>query len=523
MTNLARSPEAACLWPVSKTVSLLLCIAGLFAGSYLDGAWAREARVVLLHTSDVDGHLTPLRQRELPEHLGGLLKAAAVIEEIRREGVPTVLVDLGGLLSGSVESALTDGLLPARAAAWLRYEVRLPDPADWQSMPGWDPAMGRLLLSNAESIPRPLRLAEAVVTQHIVELDGLRIGFLGIQEMPLLTVPGLALMHGDAAERLLSARLQALRAESPQLLVLLLRTGPDAGHVRERARHWARRFPEFDVILGGGDGEAVRNAEWGRTLFSQAGRQGRWVGRVDLVYDTVRRERTTAAADLIEIGPEVEEQRDLRRLLGRELAEVARESDRVIGTNERALAGASRWPGQSGAQRLICEAIAKGVGAEVVLLEKQARAALAAGPVRVRDVFRLLPKASRLVTLELTPAELRSLLEENSALLGTPGFLGIHGMTYQYTASAETGSRINDLRFDDGSRPHGRRRLRVALHTHMLEQQGEARNVLRHLAALPETRWTDHDLDSRRLLLDYIEKHGPIEVNARAGLIVSDE
>ncbi len=492
---------------------VLLCVAPRSA--------AREARLVLLHTADVEGHLRALRRREVREHSGGLLKAAAVIDDIRREGPPTLLVDLGGLLSGSLEAELTGGTLPARAAAWLQYDIRLPDPLELRSertaLRG--SLLGPVLLSNAEALPNQLQLSGTVVTHHLAEIDGIRVGFLGLYEVPLPAASGIRLAEKEAAERLMTARLQELRAGSPHFLVLLLRSGPEPGRVRERARHLAGRFPEFDLILGGGDGEAVRSAAWGRTLFSQAGRHARWVGRVDLGYDTVRRERTVARADLVEVGMDQEEQRELNRLLGRDLAGIALDSERIIGANVRVLEGTSRWPGQSGVQRLISEAIAGELEADVVLMEKQARAALGAGPIRVRDVFRLLPRASRLATVELNPAELRDILEENAALLGTDSFLGIFGMTYRHLPGNPVGSTIDDLQLPDGARPHGRRRLRVALHAHILEEDEEVRAVLRDVSARPTSRLTLHPLDSRRLLLDYIERVEEIDLRPQPGLL----
>lgn len=525
MISRARSPDPPRIRPArfssARRVAVwfhgVLIGGGLLLAMAPGASWGREVRVTLLHTADVRGHVLALPLREQKELLGGLLKDASLISEARQEEHPVLLVDLGQLVTGSAEAELSDRSLPSRAAGWLRYDARLPDSADWTSVPERVLGLGPLVVSNVREAPPRLEAEGALTPYRVLEVDGIRIGLLGLVEDSASLPPGVTLAVGSDADAMLYERLQQLRAASPQMVVLLLRAAGKEGQCMERARGLARRFPELDVILGGGDGEVVRSASWDGVVFSQAGRQGRWVGRVDFTYDTVRRERTHLQAGLLEAGADVEEHGELRRWLGRELASVAWELDRILCSNLRALDGTSDWPGQSGVQRLVSEAIAAGTDAEIVLLEKQAAAGLAAGPVRVRDVFRMLPEARGLVTLEVTAAELREVLEENAALLAEENFLGIHGVTYVFDPSAPVGERIQNLRLADGERPHGRKRFRLAVHDHLLGTES-GRDRLRAVAAHPECRIRREARSARRLLLDYLGKADSLDLRPLPGL-----
>lgn len=177
-------------------------------------------------------------------------------------------------------------------------------------------------------------------------------------------------------------------------------------------------------------------------------------------------------------------------------------------------------PGQSPVQQLIAAAIAKAVKADVVLHGLLTEESLAAGPIRRRDAWRLVPYENRIGVVSLTPQELREILEENAEQSGTIHFLGALGLSYDLRPGAPRGERIRHLALADGSRPHPRKRLRVALNSYSLASGGGRFPALRRIAERPTSRLRMTNIDTRSALVDYVRKRSPVCVGEGAGVRV---
>jgi 2',3'-cyclic-nucleotide 2'-phosphodiesterase (5'-nucleotidase family) len=282
-----------------------------------------------------------------------------------------------------------------------------------------------------------------------------------------------------------------------------------------------RRYQDLDVVLGGGSGRVTRSARVGRVLYAEAGREARWLGRVDLVYDTVRGELLRAGADVLEIGPDLPVHRPLRAALGSSLGRVQRELDRSIGASARRVGARSATPGQSGTQELIGRVLAGALDAEVVLQSGAGLGGLPAGTVRYRDIIRAIPDWTHAARMAIPAVELREILRENMARVGEPDFLGIHGAQYAWCAEEE-GGEVRDLVLGDGTRPHGRRRLAVVFHPELLSAAAPGREALRSIAHAPASRLETQAIDLRSLVAEYVAKHGLTDVRPGQGFTTTD-
>jgi 2',3'-cyclic-nucleotide 2'-phosphodiesterase (5'-nucleotidase family) len=327
---------------------------------------------------------------------------------------------------------------------------------------------------------------------RICRVDGVWVALVGLSAK--------AADHPGRALEALADTLRQVRAKGAHLTVLLAHLAPGAGADEDGQgllEQAVARHPEIDVVLGGGSGSVTRAADMGPALFTQAGREARWLGRVDLVYDTVAGACVSRASTVLDVGPDVPVHAGLRQGLGPSLGRVEQVLDRVVGTCGRRLAASSPMPGQSGTQELVARTLAGAAGADVVLIGNAGLGGLAKGPVQYRDILRAIPDLRQVACMAVTPGELRAVLEENMALRDREAFLGIHGARYEWVTAEGSSGRVEALTLADASRPHGRRRLRVAFDASLLSPELANRDRLRRTAAAPTSRLEILEVDLR--------------------------
>ena len=485
---------------------------------------AREVPLVILHTADVGGHVFSLPYREHRDHQGGLLRCATLVDRLRQSEPHVLLVDCGGLIHGSPESLLSHGRLPIQLARAMRYDARVPAVSEFRAGPA--------MVSDLEQVSRIPMLAanlrhdpalHTALPNHArwvtKELGGVRVVITGVASLP--DPVGDDAWIPAASRKSVSEGLQEVLREvrplRPDILVLLAH---DAGPVDDELygsplRRTLREFPEFDVVLlGGGSRQVVRGAREAGRVVAQAGSRARWLGRVDILYDTVNRRILSMASDVIDIGPDIPESVDRIRERGADLGRIRRELAAIVGHADRDIGGSSSWPGQSPMQELLSRAIRRETQADVVLLRKSYRGMLSVGEIQYSDVLRAVPNIDRLAHFRIPAADLRRVLTENADRIASPEFLGAHGIRYTYLADAVDANTIRDLVLEDGRKPHGRRRLHIVCDASVLSPSRSGRDELRRIAYEPTSRLMLTDIDTYKTVIDYIRAHDPIDIRA---------
>jgi hypothetical protein len=209
--------------------------------------------------------------------------------------------------------------------------------------------------------------------------------------------------------------------------------------------------------------------------------------------------------------------------LGSELGRAAFALEERLGDAAVRLDGSSTRPGQSDILRLVALSLCRPQDGEILLMGREDGGYLAAGPIRLLDVYRAVPGIRQWARLHLLPAELREVLAENAVHLDSPGFLGIEGASYRMARSADGAVAIEELVLEDGRRPHGRGRLPVLCPAALLNPAQAGRDVLRRLAAGPRVQLERVDIDTREQVADYVRRHTPLHVRASRGVLVTTE
>jgi len=479
---------------------------------------AREVKLVILNTTDVHGHILPADDAE-GHSVGGLLRDASAIQEIRSQEKNVILVDCGDLIQGTAESWLTRGEIMLRALKWLHYDAWVVGnhDLDWGVQ-----TLARL----QEHCPCPLLAGNILGTSSsnslsglkpfvIKEIDGVRVAIIG------LTTPGVPLwlrpdylgdLRFEKSKDALARIMRSVRAEQPDVIILLAHQGyePMVDDTANEIHEIARWFPEVDVILGGHLHKALPSVRLNGVLYSQAGCYGNWLGRIDITVDTEQKRVVNKTATLIEIGDRYPICRELQGLLKDDLEKSKKYLAEEVGSASQTLTSTLTLPAQSGVQQLICRAIQESTKAEVVLHGILAEATLDSGPLRRRDIWRIVPYENRIGVASLTMQEIKDILEENFQQVGSVHFLGVYGLSYELHPNAARGQRIQNLALADGSRPKPDERLRVAASSYVLASGGGRFAVFRKLAEQPEAQLLMTDVDTRSAVTDYVRKHSPL-------------
>ncbi len=408
---------------------------------------------------------------------GGLARVATVRQRLADQG-PILFVLAGDVLSPSLLSKYYSGrqMVEALNAAKLNYatfgnhEFELP-------LDTLEARIGesdfRWLSSNcgkADGTP----LAK-VLAWDTVRVSGQKVGIFG------LTLQGAyrkayRCTDPDSAAAL---AIDTLVAQGAVLVVALTHQTIEAD------RDLLSREPRLDLILGGHEHEAHDSVVSGRHVLKADansrtaqfvtlwGGKGKWSQAVGIVRMDNRLPDDTVVAAVVarwddslhaKLGPE--------RVIGR--TSVPIDARDAVGRQQESLLG-----------DLVTDAMRTGTGADAAILN--------AGTLRLDDVIRpgplsnyqlesifLFPDETRVLTVPLTGARLRAILEHGVAdsSLGKGGFLQVSGLSFRYNPAAPSGSRIQgEVRRSGGGQVRPGDTLRVAVPVYPACEGGDGYSI----------------------------------------------
>lgn len=487
-------------------------------------AEARRIEIRVLHTTDLHGFLMPTRDYDGHENVGGLLRCATLMRQLRAERNNVLLLDCGDLYQGSVESFLTGGRVMTRALDALGYDAWTMGnhEFDWglakviqrQSEPA-----AAVLAANIGTLtggPSPLRKIRPYI---IKEFEGVRVAVVGLTTagIPTWSLPD---QLGDLEFRrsvdALKDIMPEVRAANPDIIILTAHQGyREYGDDRANELNAvATNFPEIDLIIGGHTHKPVERIPMGHAVYTQAGYHGNWLGCVDLAFDTVERKLVAVEPKVHLIGDQYGFDPELASLFKPELEKAERYRQEKVGSARELITSKLDAQGTSPVQMLFCRAIAKAAKAQVVIHGILTETDLKEGDILMRDVWDVVPYENRIGLMQLTAAEITEILNENLARPSAIQFMGVLGLKYETVLSAGGKRVVSKLTLPDGSSLHPRKRVSVAVNSYVLASGGERFPKLREISQRPEVRTKVLDLDTRTCVAQYIRKHSPLTAQA---------
>jgi 2',3'-cyclic-nucleotide 2'-phosphodiesterase (5'-nucleotidase family) len=492
-----------------STTILLLALAAALGGCRRPASAPPPLALAILHTNDHHGHAW--RSDGAGRTWGSLAARAALIARVRAEvegqGGRVLLLDAGDIHTGSFCSdalgAAPDvaayGRIGYRAVALGNHELDLPFDR---------------LRAQAAGLPFPLLAANVVRRADgqpafgdvaSWDFDGAKVTALGLApaDTPEISTRGNdpRLRFLDPAE-VAAARVPALRAQARVLVGLW--------HLPEAvSESILRRVPGVDVVVSGHDHRALREPHFvGTTPLVEAGDNGRFLGRIDLVAPA-RGPVSVRAARLYQIGGELPEDPALAQELAAARGQCG--GSAVVGHSAAELqrfvpvAG----PGSSTAiANLVADAFRAATGAQVAFINRGGiRTDLPEGVVTREKVHDILPFEDTLVIFDASGAELVELATEIARRLPQgPGLLYPSGMEIVARPGARPEVRV-------GGRPvPPRARVTIAV-SDFIARGGDGFRIFGRLKRL-----RDVPTSPEEALLAYLKQHDPLRPALEARL-----
>ena len=268
-------------------------------------------------------------------------------------------------------------------------------------------------------------------------------------------------------------------------------------------------FPEVAVFIAGHTHQEIPSRLTNGVLFTQADHFGIHVGRVDLLFD-----RNSKKLLHREANCELMDKRFRfdHVILSRSKSQLA-DSDvalaQPIGELAETLRGRSRPGMASDVERLIGAAIMEALWERRVPVDGVMHGTfddkpdLLAGPQTVNDIWNMIPYENYIVTAQLLPEEIKTIMEEVFTSHEKRNLLGFEVKTEGRSYNC----RIVSMTLAD-RRPLDRgKKYVVAFNSFDSRSGGHRFMKLRALLETPAVNSTLHPIQTRDALIDYFQRH----------------
>jgi 5'-nucleotidase / UDP-sugar diphosphatase len=483
-------------------------------------------QISILHTTDLHGHILPTTDYQGNADLGGFARCVTQIRRWRRQNRNSILIDIGDVYQGTDVSLRTNGALMIDLFNHLKYDAWIVGnhEFDW----GVEPFMNALAKSKMPVLAanmsmegkRSGEISEqpfATIQPSILkEIDGIKIAIIGV------TTPGMPFwfrpefIHGFDFEYSVEPVRRAIRtAKSDGADAIVL-----AGHMGLKPRTGGddfannivaltAEFPGVPAFIAGHTHQTIPSRLTNGVLLTQSDHFGIHVGRLDLTFDRASKKMLRREARCELMNNRVPIDHVVVSRAKPHLDESAAALAQPIGTLAETFHVRGRPGEPSDVEALFGAAILealreRGTTADGTLHgvfdEKND---LVAGPKTISDIWRLIPFENSLVTAELTPEEIKTVMEEVYASREPRNLLGFE----IETEGIGSERRITAMRLADRRTLERDKRYSIAFNTFDSRSGGHRFMKLRALLETPATHCTFHPVQTRDAMIDYFRRH----------------
>jgi len=485
-----------------------------------------SVRISIIHTTDLHGHILPTSDYAGNADLGGFARCATQIRRWRRQNRNSVLIDIGDVYQGTDVSLRTNGALMIDLFNHLKYDAWIVGnhEFDW-GVETFANAVAKsempVLAANMSIEGKPSgEIANspfAKIHPYILkELGGIKIAIIG------LTTPGMPFwfrpefIRGfDFEYSVEPVRRAIIKSKSEGAHAVVL-----AGHMGLKPRSGGddfannvvaltSEFSEVAAFVAGHTHQTIPSRLTNGVLLTQADHFGIHVGRLDLTFDRASKKLLHREAHCELMNNRIPVDHVVVSRAKPQLDESANALAQPIGTLAETLHVRGRPGEPSEVEALIGAAILEALrergtaadGAMHGVLDE--RNNFLAGPKTVNDIWNLIPFENYVVTAELTPEEIRIMMEEVFASREPRNLLGFEieteGLGYD--------RQITAMRLADGRTLERDKRYVIAFNSFDSRSGGHRFMKLRALLETPATRCLFHPVQTRDAVIDYFRHH----------------
>ncbi len=433
----------------------ILCHLGV--GFHLNNACAQSEtlKLTILYMNDPHAHYSAQTLKDGSGVQGGFAKAQSVIADVKaentREGRHTILLLAGDLLTGTSYSTVFKGSmgvdllntigLTAMVVGNHEFDYGIPN-----LMTQLKPKMNFPLLSanifdaKGERLFEPYVIKQFDEGRHCVFIMGLTTIRTPVTTNPR-NVEGLQFLDPVTVGN------EVLRNAPRGCLVIALT------HIGfKEDKMLAASCPRINVIIGGHTHTKLEQpVSVADTIICQASAYAEFVGKLDIDFKDGKIASYTG--NLIPLDATIREDKKIAGLIDDYRGKMGPQLQQPVGVTDVALDGSRsvvRSDSPSDLCRLIAGVMARSVGADVAIINGGAvRGGLKQGVITISDVYGALPFDDAIVKMNLTGADIKSLLQNSRDLpQGSGGKLQSYGMEYSAIDGKIEIHKIRGERFD---------------------------------------------------------------------------
>src|SRR5438093_7120206 len=494
--------------------------------------------ISILHTTDLHGHILPTSDYNGNPDYGGLARCAAQTRRWRRQNSNSILIDVGDVYQGTDVSLRNKGELMIDLFNHLKYDAWIVGnhEFDWgietfinalQRSTMKVLAANTVLDGKAAGACSDLQHPFAKIQPLIVkEIAGIKLAIIGVTTpgmpywLPSEFTRGIEFQNPVGPVRGAITRAKGEGVDAIVLsghMGLKMRVGGD--DFANTVMALTSEFPEVAVFIAGHTHQAIPSRLTNGVLFTQADHFGIHVGRVDLLFDRnskklLHREAVCEFMDnRLSLDPAV---------ISRAKSQLA-ESDAALAQPIGELAETFRArsrPGEpSDLERLIGAAIVEALRERSVPVDGvmhgvfDEKRDFTAGPKTVRDIWNVLPYENYVVTAELSPDEIKMIMEEVYASHEKRNLLGFEVRT----EGRGYDRRVILLTLENGRPLDRAKKYVIAFNTFDSRSAGHHFMKLRGVLETPAANCIMHPVQTRDALIDYFQCHKVVHKIGAAG------
>jgi 5'-nucleotidase / UDP-sugar diphosphatase len=487
-----------------------------------------SVRVSILHTTDIHGHILPTSDYNGNPDYGGLARCVTQIRRWQQENPNSILIDVGDVYQGTDVGLRTKGELMIDLFNILKYDAWIigNHEFDWGMQPFQEALQHSampVLAANAlleekpaGEFPDPKHPFAKIQPFILKEIAGIKLALIGVTTpgMPFWLRPefteGMNFQYPVEPVRRAIARAKSEGAHAIILsghMGLKARTGGD--DFANTVTALTSEFPEAFVFIAGHTHQAIPSRLVNGALFTQADHFGIHVGRVDLFFDRNSKKllHREASCELMDnrfgFDPVVMSRAQSQ------LAESDMALSQPIGELAETLRARSRPGAPSALERLIGAAIMEALHDRRVQVDGamhgvfDEKANLVAGSKTVRDIWNVIPYENYVVTAELSPEEIKAVMEEVYASHDGRNLLGFEIKT----EGRGYDRHIVSMTFGDGRQLDRGKKYVIAFNSFDSRSAGHRFMKLRALLETPAANGAMHPVQTRDALIDYFRRH----------------
>ena len=481
----------------------------------------RTVEVQILGLNETHGQLVPLTRDGVLAGGAGVL--ATYLKQEEAENPRTLILDSGDFMQGPVISSFFEGestvevynALGVDAAAVGNHEFDYGQETLAERIGQADfPFLAVNIIDDATGTT-----PEGIEPYVVENLRGVKVGVIGVAnpDTKNVTLPeateGLSFLDLDATAAAVNDAVEELRDRKVETIVVVAHQGLTAPAEGALAELVGQFSSEVDLVLGGHISLEFNTVINGIPVVQAYGNT-RGYADVTLTVDRKTKDVVDVVAEVDATFVEgVTPDPEVQAIVDRYQAELGAELGETVGTATTAITRVR--DGESEMGNFVTDAMRTYLeGVDFAFTNAGGlRADIDAGPITLAEIYAVLPFNNTLVTMDLTGAQVRQVLEEGAN--SQYGVVQVSGLTWTFDADAPFGSRVTSVTLPDGTPLDPNATYRVATNNFMASGGDQFTTLTQG------TNIVDTGINLVETVVGYLAVNSPVDPQVEGRLTIS--